>query len=143
MRVYLDTSSLIKLYHPEKGTEELKRLITTSSVEIICLSEIAEIEFCSALWKKVRTQETDQAKVKRAIKNFRNDYQNFLFIGFDNDIKTKSVQLLEKHNASGIKTLDSIQLASALLARELEFADHFECADKLLNSLMKLEGLLR
>jgi predicted nucleic acid-binding protein len=117
-------------------------LIIGNRVEIICLSEIAEIEFCSALWKKVRTGEAEEASVKEVIKAFKNDYQKFLFIGFDSDIKNQSINLLEKYSGSGIKTLDSIQLASALMARELEFANHFECADKLLNNFMKLEGLI-
>ena len=43
--------------------------------------------------------------------------------------------------SSLVKLYHKIQLASAVQANELGFADHFTSADNLLLSLMKLEGL--
>lgn len=57
MKVYLDTSSLLKLYHFEEGSDILDNLFANNPITDIFLSEIAKIEFASAIWKKVRTKE--------------------------------------------------------------------------------------
>ncbi|MCP4217328.1 MAG: type II toxin-antitoxin system VapC family toxin [bacterium] len=48
MKAFLDTSSLLKLYHSEIGSEALHKILATS-VEEIWLSELAKIEFLSAI----------------------------------------------------------------------------------------------
>ena len=48
MNIFLDTSSLLKLYHKESGTDELLNLIS-GKAEQIYLSELAKIEFNSAI----------------------------------------------------------------------------------------------
>ena len=57
MKVYMDTSSLLKLYHAEDGTDELDNFLEDHLIEGIFLSEISKIEFDSAVWKKVRMKE--------------------------------------------------------------------------------------
>jgi predicted nucleic acid-binding protein len=48
MKVFLDTSSLLKLYHHEVGTERLLNTLS-QGVEEIYLSELAILEFHSAI----------------------------------------------------------------------------------------------
>ncbi len=57
MRIYLDTSSLIKLYHTESGTEELDGIFESNQVQEVFVSSLTKVEFNSALWKKVRTKD--------------------------------------------------------------------------------------
>ncbi len=57
MNIYLDTSSLIKLYFVEQGTKEIDDFLKTNQIDQIYLSEIAKVEFNGAIWKKVRTYE--------------------------------------------------------------------------------------
>jgi len=57
MKIFLDTSSLFKLYHKEDGTAELEMLFSTVPITTVFLSEISKIEFASAIWKKVRSKE--------------------------------------------------------------------------------------
>lgn len=57
MRLFLDTSSLIKLYHEEKDCESFKNIIVRNSISSIFLSELTRVEFLSALWKKHRPGE--------------------------------------------------------------------------------------
>jgi predicted nucleic acid-binding protein len=52
MKIFLDTSTLFKLYHREVDTEDLERLFTTEKITNIFLSEISKIEFTSTFWKK-------------------------------------------------------------------------------------------
>ncbi len=63
MNIFLDTSSLLKLYHKEQGTEELLEFVS-ENVENIYLSEIAKIEFNSAIWKKF-----EQKSLKKTVQN--------------------------------------------------------------------------
>ena len=72
MNLFLDTSSLLKLYHKEEGTTELIKFVT-DKVENIYLSQIAKIEFNSAIWRKVRTKEFPEKKAKEVITYFEND----------------------------------------------------------------------
>jgi len=47
MNLFLDTSSLLKIYHRESDTDEILLLIS-QEVEVIYLSSLAKIEFNSA-----------------------------------------------------------------------------------------------
>ena len=42
MKLFLDTSSLVKLYHNEIGTSELEELFTGLTINAIYLSEISK-----------------------------------------------------------------------------------------------------
>lgn len=53
MKIFLDTSSLFKLYHEEKGSEELEKLFSQGNITHIYLSELTKVEFTSTIWKKV------------------------------------------------------------------------------------------
>jgi predicted nucleic acid-binding protein len=53
MKIVLDTSALFKLYHQEAGTVQLEAVFTHANITQVFLSEIAKVEFASAIWKKV------------------------------------------------------------------------------------------
>ncbi len=53
MKLFLDTSSLFKLYLREADTAELESKLSTIAITSIYLSEITKIEFTSTVWKKV------------------------------------------------------------------------------------------
>lgn len=52
MKLYLDTSSLFKLYHNESGTEEMDSIFSDNEVTRVFISEITSVEFISAVFKK-------------------------------------------------------------------------------------------
>lgn len=54
--IFLDTSSLLKLYHHEAGTDEVEKAIADANS--IILSELAKVEFNSAVWKNIRSVHT-------------------------------------------------------------------------------------
>ncbi|MGK5092747.1 type II toxin-antitoxin system VapC family toxin [Deltaproteobacteria bacterium TL4] len=60
MMAFLDTSSLIKLYHHEDGSDWIMETLSHNKIEDIFLSELAILEFRSALWKKVRVKELEE-----------------------------------------------------------------------------------
>ena len=139
MKLYLDTSSLIKLYHTEPGTVELDNILANESLEDIFLSFITVIEFNSAIWKKVRTKELSEEIALAIIDAFSNDYPNYKFVDINNDLIVTAKELVTKYAIHGLRTLDSIQLASIISVKsEISMAIS---ADNLLNSLISLEGI--
>ena len=139
MKIFLDTSSLIKLYHFEIGTDYLDKLFEDNSIEEIILSDIAKVEFTSAIWKKVRTRELTNKEANSIIDSFEKDYENYTFIDLDAELVALAKDLVFKYGLKGLRTLDSFQLASILkIKSKLSFA---VTADDLLKSLIKEEGI--
>jgi predicted nucleic acid-binding protein len=139
MKIFLDTSSLIKLYHTESGTKELDSLFEINSIQEIFLSEISKIEFNSAIWKKVRTKDLTIDEATEITDSFTNDYANYSFVGSDYDLILRAKDLVTKYGVQGLRTLDSIQLASIIeIKSDLSFA---VTADHLLHTLINLEGI--
>lgn len=139
MKIFLDTSSLLKLYHYEQGTEMLDKLFDDFAVSKVYLSEIAKVEFDSAIWKKVRTGELIQEEARSLIDSFELDYDKYNFIELDSEIVNNAKNLILKHGIKGLRTLDSIQLSSALKVKsELSL---FVTADDLLRHLAETENL--
>ena len=133
MIAFLDTSVLVKLYHNEMNSEKIIEQL--KSVSQIYLSEIAKIEFCSAIWKKFRTKEIDINQTKKVISLFLNDSDKFIWINLNSKILQKAVNSLSDFGDIGLRTLDSIQLASALTLSEF---DCLYCTeDKLLKTIFK------
>lgn len=139
MKLFLDTSSLIKLYHAETGTEELDDIIETGSIDEIFLSYITIIEFSSAIWKKVRTKELSKEIALEITGAFSNDFSSYTLIPVSNDLIFQAKELVSKYANKGLRTLDSIQLASIISVKnDIAFAIS---ADNLLNSIINLEGI--
>jgi predicted nucleic acid-binding protein len=139
MKIFLDTSSLIKLYHIEIGTDYLDKLLEDNSISEIFLSDIAKVEFTSAIWKKVRTKNLTEKEANSIIDSFEKDYEKYTFIDLDADIVILAKDLVFKYGLKGLRTLDSFQLASILkIKSKLSLA---VTADDLLKSLIKEEGI--
>lgn len=77
MNIFLDTSSLFKLYHREADTAELERNLSAITITSIYLSEIAKVEFTSTIWKKVRTTEISELEAKRTLDLFELDFGKY------------------------------------------------------------------
>ena len=139
MKIFLDTSSLFKLYHQEVGTEELEQVFSQVKVTHIYLSEIAKVEFTSTVWKKVRTKEISAKQANITLELFENDFEKYNFVATNSLILEQARNLTTKYGIDGLRTLDSIQLSTCLsLANQIEV---FYTADKLLKNLLKSEKL--
>lgn len=138
MKAFLDTSSLIKLYHKEEGSDFVMNALSNDIREIF-LSELAILEFRSALWKKIREKEIKEKTAIEVIKCFQNDGDNFQWIMLQSDIVESASYLLMKYGNRGLRTLDSLQLAAALTLRDEECV--FLTSDKLLWIFFKEEQL--
>jgi len=139
MKLFLDTSSLFKLYHQEVGTNELENLFSKVKITHIFISEISKVEFTSTIWKKVRTQEITTEQAEITLKLFESDFEKYNFVTTDSLVLEQARNLTTKYGIEGLRTLDSIQLSTCIiLSKEVEI---FLTADKLLKTLIKKEGL--
>lgn len=138
MKAFLDTSSVIKLYHQEEGADFVMEALS-NDVEEILLSELAVLEFRSALWKKIREKEIEEKIAIEVIQCFQKDRDNFRWILLQSDIVESASYLLMKYGSHGLRTLDSLQLATALTLREEKCI--FLTSDKLLRTLFVEERL--
>ena len=130
MKIFLDTSSLFKLYHREADTAVIELIFSTVKITEIFLSEISKIEFTSAIWKKVRTKEITRSEAQTTLDLFESDFGKYTFIATDSIIIEKARILTSKYGMQGLRTLDSIQLSTS--ASLFKNADIFITADKFL-----------
>jgi predicted nucleic acid-binding protein len=138
MKAFLDSSSLIKLYYPEDDSEQIEKYIDENIGEIY-LSELAILEFRSALWRKVRMKEVAEEIAREAMICFNNDSSGFRWIRLNNTLIISAKDLLMKYGFRGLRTLDSIQLAAAITLKSKDTV--FLTADDLLKTFFLKEGL--
>ena len=139
MKVFFDTSSLFKLYHREAGTDELIQLFSGAGIATIYVADITRIEFSSVVWKKCRKREISEEIATLLIMRFTEDARKFTFVPDDTETKLFASELIGTHWQQGLRTLDSIQLASALMVKE--DVDIFLTSDIVLSQIAKTEGL--
>lgn len=139
MKIFLDTSSLFKLYHEEKGSEELEKLFSQGNITHIYLSELTKVEFTSTIWKKVRTKEITVKQANVTLDFFENDFEKYNFVTIDSLILEQGRNLASKYGIEGLRTLDSIQLSTCISLAKM--VDAFFTSDHLLKTLFEKEEL--
>jgi len=139
MKLFLDTSSLVKLYHREAGTDALTAVVNREGCTIY-LSELTVLEFRSAVWKKVRTGELSRDAAIAVTSCFVDDYDAYYWISIDQKVVSLACDVLMKYGEKGLRTLDSIQLASALSVKGEGCV--YASADELLISFYRMENLV-
>lgn len=118
MNVYfVDTSALAKRYIEEKGTDWLLSWILPEAENIVVISDITTVEMISLLARRLRegTLTTERTEILRTNFLLHSD-KEYLLIPVDEDVLQRARQLLQKHT---LRTLDALQLASALVAAEI------------------------
>lgn len=139
MNFFFDTSSLFKLCHREADSVLVEAMFLDYKIEIIFLSEIAKVEFTSTVWKKQRMAEITISQAVATLKAFKEDEEKYSFLTVDNAILEQARTLFTKYGEHGLRTLDSVQLSTALSLRTE--VQKFICSDKLLNAFLKSEAL--
>ncbi|MBU1822479.1 MAG: type II toxin-antitoxin system VapC family toxin [Bacteroidetes bacterium] len=139
MKIFLDTSSLVKLYHQEAETNEIEQIFKTRKLTHVFLSEISKIEFASAIWKKVRSREISETEAKITLDLFASDFEKYTFVSTDSLVLELARIMISKYGNEGLRTLDSIQLATSCTL--IQSVSLFITSDTLLKLLFKKEGL--
>ena len=139
MNLFLDTSAIVKIYHQEKGTGKFSKYLEGISEELfLTTSDITKIELHSALLKKYREKEISKKNLSVVFQLFDKDFQKFNIIVVDRIIKNIALFVLDSMGIKyGIRTLDSLQLASAVFFNNYSKIDFFVSSDKKLLNIAK------
>jgi predicted nucleic acid-binding protein len=137
MLLYLDTSSLVKLYVEEEDSTEVAHLVISSKVTATSL--IAYAESRSAFARRYKEKAFTRREYEELITSFNADWENYLILRVQPDLVMKAGDLAEKH---GLRGFDAIHLSSALRLKEEVSEDVvFSCSDRILEKAAQQEGL--
>ena len=129
MILYLDTSSLVKLYVEEPDSKRVRRLV--EQAEIVAASVVAYPEARAALARRQRERSLTVAGCRRAKAAFEADWPRVLALDVSSPLARSAGDLAERHRLRGF---DALHLATYLgIAREFEEEDvRFSSADRTL-----------
>ena len=137
MILYLDTSSLVKLYVEEKESSKVDALVKSSKVTATSLVAYAEAR--AAFARRFREKAFTSNEYDRIKEFFNKDWPRYLILNVTENMIRLAGNLAEKHALRGF---DSIHLASALtLRREISPPIVFSCFDDNLQKASDKEGL--
>lgn len=130
MTLYLDTSSLVKLYVTEAGSDVVRRLVGDANV--VATSVVAYAEARAALARVRRDRVLSAFKLTSAKRQFDEQWPTYLTLEATDALCRAAGKLAEKYSLRGF---DSIHLASfAEIARRAGTDDtRFSSFDERLN----------
>ena len=142
-RYFFDTSALVKHYHAEFGTPEVRGLLTEPGAESV-ISRIATVEMLSGFAGKVRTGALSAAGFTTLRGRFLADVKRRVVRPvrvINAHYQVASVLISHHGMIRQLRTLDAIQLAVALRLHQAASINHFVCADQRLCDVATAEGL--
>ena len=142
MNYFFDSSALIKLYHPELGSQRVAAIFGEPDRRII-VSRLAGVELHSALALKTRTGHLDREGSAALRIRFFNDVASgaialVAVCGFQYPAAERLI--IRYSDRLGLRTLDALQLAVALDAQDRVGLDALVAAEKVLCEVAELEG---
>lgn len=111
MKAFVDTSSLIKKYVQEKGSDQFEEQL--ERVGEIIVAPIYWIELNSAIERRVKEKTLSVHDASAIRREAKKDLNFFSKVIWNEALEQKAVEVIEKH---WVKTLDSLQLASGILS---------------------------
>ncbi len=137
MKYFLDTSSLVKIYHKEKDSDKILEIYRGKG--IISISELSKVEFVSTIYRKSRENEINLETLDALEQKFRDDMENrYQVFRFSSLLVEESENLIRKYAKQySLKTLDSLQVA--FFKTYCEEDDIFVCSDIRLCKVLALE----
>ena len=108
MIVYFDTSALVKLFVPEAHTAITRQWSADAVMRVV--SQVAWVEFQSALALKRRTRELADIDLDAARQSFQAESPRYHRVGTDPALFAEAGNLAWQHD---LRAYDAVQLASA------------------------------
>ncbi len=121
MKAFIDTSSLIKRYVQESGSDAFEKFLETISEILIAPTTWLEIH--SVLERRLREKTMSKADAELIELNAYADLQYMGIIKWNEELEKTAAALIRKYQ---LKVMDSIQLASGKLSK----SDLFVTSDK-------------
>ena len=112
MGCYVDTSVLVAYYLPERQSARVQQMLTR--LETATISALVEVEFCSALSRKVRMRHLSRTAARQVLGMFRAHLADGLY--HQVTLTRREFDLASDWLAdfsSSLRTLDALHLAAA------------------------------
>lgn len=140
MKFFFDTSALVKFFYVESGTELVTQIMEHSLAEI-WISDLARLEFTTALYRRYRNKSLDEIKLHTATTYFDKQLISFNIEPLNQLVIDEAGQLLKKYGKEyGLRTLDAFHLGTYSLISEEGWC--FVTSDTVLADVAKLAGFL-
>jgi predicted nucleic acid-binding protein len=137
LRLYLDTSALVKLYVEEDGSSIVRKSV--DEADAVATSIIAFVEARAAFSRRRRERTISPAAHARLVRGFESDWSRYLVLEATEPLIRRAGRLTEIHS---LRAYDAIHLASARILREkLAEPVSFASWDTRLVSAARKEGL--
>jgi predicted nucleic acid-binding protein len=122
MNFFIETSALAKAFHEEKGTKAMISIIDDPA-NTIWVSELARVEYTSAVFRKVRMGEFTLDEASSSLEGFLEDFATFEIEPISETILATAEKLIRESGARfPIRSLDAIHIATYLLTAEKDWA---------------------
>lgn len=127
MTLYLDTSSLVKLYVEEDGSADVRALVDRA--DVVATSVVAFAEARATLARLRRGKFLTPARYAEAKRRFIEDWPALLSLDVTDQLARAAGDLAERH---GVRGFDSIHLATFVHVLERRSHDdvHFSSYDQ-------------
>jgi predicted nucleic acid-binding protein len=118
MNLFFDTSALVKFFHDEEGTESVTELILDRNNQV-WISELAQLEFKSSVFRRFRTGEITEEPLEQALTSFDNQLAEFNVESLGRAVLDEADSLLKQYGKTyGLRTLDALHLGTFRLISE-------------------------
>jgi predicted nucleic acid-binding protein len=137
MRLYLDTSALVKLYVDEEGSPLVRSAVERAGV--VSTSAITYVEARAAFVRRRRERGLSAGDYRRTVRGLDADWDRYLVVEITDSLVREGARLAEAHR---LRAYDAVHLASATVLRGgLAGPIVFACWDLRLERAAKREGL--
>jgi len=109
MRLYLDTSALVKLYVDEEGSSVVRNAV--DQARQISTSAIAYVEARAAFVRRRHEGGLSAGGYRRVIQGLDDDWVHYLVVEITDSLIRESARLVEDHR---LRAYDAVHLASAM-----------------------------
>lgn len=109
MRLYLDTSALVKLYVDEEGSPLVRSAVDQAG--LIATSAIAYVEARAAFVRRRHEGGLSGRDYRRVIRDFDADWTRYLVVEITELLIREAARLVEAHR---LRAYDAVHLASAV-----------------------------
>jgi predicted nucleic acid-binding protein len=138
LRLYLDTSALVKLYVEEEGSSFIRQAV--ADAETVATSAIAYVEARAAFTCRRREKRFSSVQYGRLIQDLDLDWDSYVLVEVSAAVIRAAATLTERHP---LRAYDAVHLASARLLAESLAPERFLFAswDDDLERAAKKEGV--
>jgi len=137
LKLYLDTSALVKLYVEEEGSATVREAV--AGAESVATSTISYVEARAAFARRRRERRLSPDDYRRTVQELEGDWEHYLLLELTSTLIRRAAEFAETH---ALRAYDAIHLAAAKLLRErLQGPILFACWDSDLAAAARREGL--